>query len=448
MDSRKRQTSTVTPAQPGDFPLWFNNTRQAKRLRDAINTQYNQESLIHPLFFLFLEAFYLHAATACTVLCQAMHDYENHPYYNPSTNWAEIMGCENANQDAVTKEGLKKLQEWIGAQSSKESLFSIVRRSELECIAFFLGFPTESQKRPFSLIPYKTATMERAGLAEQEERSRACARYLYKKLEPTYWVEFMLSEVKTKNQLFEFIAARTGELLHYDYLVRELGVYLSNRVMEHELLEKACSLALLIAEAAEELYLQPERPKNYSYLYFFRESFKGLQDYFYMVQPHGEYKFYPDEFNREFQKHSPFFALDTLTSHLALDSNSIYDMVLLKYPFSSLEQALAEHGKEDTYPCIVVLDKLFIHSSKISLRTLNGWLSSLPAPEKLNISQKEHLKNWMLDSLRQEGENSKLIIQPTLSYLIPSIRDTLQKTQEDGLLAMLDKLAPEAESNP
>ena len=23
MDSRKRQTSTVTPAQPGDFPLWF-----------------------------------------------------------------------------------------------------------------------------------------------------------------------------------------------------------------------------------------------------------------------------------------------------------------------------------------------------------------------------------------------------------------------------------------
>lgn len=24
MDSRKRQTSTVTPAQPGDFPLWFN----------------------------------------------------------------------------------------------------------------------------------------------------------------------------------------------------------------------------------------------------------------------------------------------------------------------------------------------------------------------------------------------------------------------------------------
>ena len=25
MDSRKRQTSTVTPAQPGDFPLWFND---------------------------------------------------------------------------------------------------------------------------------------------------------------------------------------------------------------------------------------------------------------------------------------------------------------------------------------------------------------------------------------------------------------------------------------
>ena len=30
----------------------------------------------------------------------------------------------------------------------------------------------------------------------------------------------------------------------------------------------------------------------------------------------------------------------------------------------------------------------------------------------------------------------------------PGIRDTLQKTQEDGLLAVLDKLVPEAESNP
>lgn len=28
MDSRKRQTSTVTPAQPGDFPLWFKNLKE------------------------------------------------------------------------------------------------------------------------------------------------------------------------------------------------------------------------------------------------------------------------------------------------------------------------------------------------------------------------------------------------------------------------------------
>ena len=32
MDSRKRQTSTVTPAQPGDFPLWFNVLERGQRL--------------------------------------------------------------------------------------------------------------------------------------------------------------------------------------------------------------------------------------------------------------------------------------------------------------------------------------------------------------------------------------------------------------------------------
>ncbi|PXX75767.1 KAP-like P-loop domain-containing protein [Rivihabitans pingtungensis] len=97
---------------------FINNTRQAKRLRDAINTQYNHDLLIHPLFFLFLEALYLHAANACSTLCQAMCDYKNHPYYKPSINWVK-----DADQDAEAKEGLKKLQEWIGAQSSKKAFF-------------------------------------------------------------------------------------------------------------------------------------------------------------------------------------------------------------------------------------------------------------------------------------------------------------------------------------
>ncbi|MCK6436060.1 MAG: KAP family NTPase [Rivicola pingtungensis] len=423
---------------------FINNTRQAKRLRDAINTQYNHDLLIHPLFFLFLEALYLHAANACSTLCQAMCDYKNHPYYKPSINWVK-----DADQDAEAKEGLKKLQEWIGAQSSKKSFFPIVRKSELECIAFFLGLPTESQRRPFSMMHHEYAMVERADLAELEEKSRACARYLYKKFESKYGIEFMLSEVKNRDQLVEFIDARASMLQQHDCLARELKIYLLseacllNGVPKQGVLEKACSLARLIAEVAEELLLQQETHANDAYLHSFQRSFNGLQVYLYRVQSHDE----RECFDREIEKSSPLFVLHSRIKQKKLDIDSIYDAVLSKYPFSIFEQALSKMEYGD-FSCVTILNKLFLHSSHISPHILDNWLSGLPVLEKLNANQRGHLHAWMLSSLAQERENSKLIVHSKLSRLIPSIRDSLQKTQEDGLLAVLDKLVPEAESNP
>lgn len=428
---------------------FIKNIRQAKRLRDAINTQYNQNLLIHPLFFLFLEALYLHAANACTVLCQAMCDYENHPYYKPLINQEVILSIKDADQDAEAKEGLKKLQEWIGTQSSKESFFPIVRKSELECIAFFLGFPTESQRRPFSMMHHEYAMVEHADLAELEEKSRACARYLYKKFESKYGIEFMLSEVKNRDQLVEFIDVRASMLQQHDYLARKLKIYLLseacllNGVPRQGVLEKACSLARLIAEVAEELFLQAETHARNVRLHYFQMSFKELQTYLYRVQSCSE----RESFDQEIQKSSPLFVLNTSIKHAMSCTNSVYDCLLSKYSFSSFEQALLEWRGTD-FSCVTVLRELFSHSSYISQFILDKWLCELPSLEELNDSQEKHLRVWLLNSLRQEKENSKLIVHSKLSQLIPSIRDTLQKTQEDGLLAVLDKLVPEAESNP
>lgn len=55
MDSRKRQTSTVTPAQPGDFPLWFK-----RGLIQAVhNVHPEYESIKHKLpdMYYFLRKF-------------------------------------------------------------------------------------------------------------------------------------------------------------------------------------------------------------------------------------------------------------------------------------------------------------------------------------------------------------------------------------------------------
>lgn len=293
------------------------------------------------------------------------------------------------------------------------------------------------------MVYHEYGMVEHTDLAELEEKSRACARYLYKKFESKYGVEFMLSEVKNRDQLVEFIDARAGMLRHHDYLERELEFYLLNRVTELELLEKACSLAKLIAKVAEELYLQPETHSNHVYLHSFQRSFNGLQVYLCRVQSYDEREY----FNREIEKKGPLFVLDSRIKQKELDMDSIYDAVLSKYPFSIFEQALSKMEYGD-FSCVTILNKLFSHSSHISPHILDNWLSGLPALEKLNTNQRSHLYVWMLTSLAQERENSKLIVHSKLSQLIPGVRDSLQKNQQNDLLAVLDKLVPEAESNP
>ncbi len=293
---------------------------------------------------------------------QALRESQSHPYYNSTTDWSQVFRPATSEAEGA----FKKLQEWVGVYSQKEKPLTDISKQGLECIAFFAGFPGESKKQPFSLIQHKPPILQHGHRVELEERSRACTRYLQKKLGADELseqdIKFLLFKVRMQSQLFVFMDAHAEILLRQGYSVHELEVYVLNRVGQEGLLEKACWLAKLVAEAAEELYFQPETDQRHAYRYFFQKSFRGLQSYFSTVKSYGARAFELTGFSLGIQKSSPLFVLDTPIEHTVPDVYSICEAVLLKYPFSSFEQALSKYEAVDIFPCVTVLYELFLHS--------------------------------------------------------------------------------------